>query len=50
VHERATREKIKGKLNRHMHRVLRKLTKKYRLTTKKREKTVMYVEDLVEYL
>ncbi|KAH8787515.1 C2H2 finger domain protein [Hyaloscypha sp. PMI_1271] len=50
VYERATREKIEGKLNRQMHRVLRKLAKKYHLSTKKREKTAMYVEDLAEYL
>lgn len=30
--------------------VLRKLAKRYRLTTKKREKTATYVEDLAEYL
>ena len=30
--------------------VLRKLAKKHRLSTKKREKTAMYVEDLAEYL
>ncbi|KAH7364625.1 hypothetical protein BKA65DRAFT_491766, partial [Rhexocercosporidium sp. MPI-PUGE-AT-0058] len=50
VHERETEEKIKGKMNRHIHRVLKKLAKKYRLSTKKREKTAMYVEDLAEYL
>lgn len=50
VYERATGEKIEGKMNRHMHRVLRKLAKKYKLTRKKREKTAMYVEDLAEYL
>ncbi|KAH8585592.1 hypothetical protein B0O99DRAFT_696323 [Bisporella sp. PMI_857] len=50
VYERAIGEKIDGKLNRNMHRVLRKLAKKHRLTTAKREKTAMYVEDLAEYL
>ncbi|KAH8586142.1 hypothetical protein B0O99DRAFT_665868 [Bisporella sp. PMI_857] len=33
-----------------MHRVLRKLAKKHKLTNKKREKTAMYVEDFVEIL
>jgi hypothetical protein len=30
--------------------VLRKLAKKYYLSTKKYEKAVIYVEDLIEYL
>ncbi|KAH7364046.1 hypothetical protein BKA65DRAFT_128503 [Rhexocercosporidium sp. MPI-PUGE-AT-0058] len=34
VYERATGEKIEGKMNRHMHRVLKKLAKKYRLSTR----------------
>ncbi|KAG9229900.1 hypothetical protein BJ875DRAFT_507659 [Amylocarpus encephaloides] len=50
VYERATREKINRKMNRNIYRVLRKLAKKHRLTTKKREKTAMYVKDLAEYL
>ncbi|KAI9765782.1 MAG: hypothetical protein M1839_005382 [Geoglossum umbratile] len=50
VHERATGEKIRGEINRKIHRILRKLVKKHKLTKGKREKTAMYVEDLVEYL
>ncbi|KAH9206209.1 hypothetical protein DL95DRAFT_438970 [Leptodontidium sp. 2 PMI_412] len=47
VYERATREKIEGKMNRHMHRViLKKLAKKYRLLIKKRDNVAMYIEDL----
>lgn len=33
-----------------MHRVLRKLANKHKLTNKKREKTAMYIEDLVGIL
>ncbi|CZR69582.1 uncharacterized protein PAC_19482 [Phialocephala subalpina] len=50
VYERANGEKIEGKMNRHMHRVLRKLAKKYRLTTKRRDNTAMYIEDLAGVL
>ncbi|KAH8759530.1 hypothetical protein F5882DRAFT_431795 [Hyaloscypha sp. PMI_1271] len=46
VYERATREKIEGKMNRYIHRVLRKLAKKYRLSTKKRDNIAIYIEDL----
>ncbi|KAG9246656.1 hypothetical protein BJ878DRAFT_533103 [Calycina marina] len=46
VYERATGEKIEGKMNRHMHRVLKKLAKKYGLSTKKRDNIAMYIEDL----
>ncbi|KAH7306158.1 C2H2 finger domain protein [Rhexocercosporidium sp. MPI-PUGE-AT-0058] len=50
VYERATGEKIEGKMNRHMHRALRKLAKKYRLSTKKRDNVAMYIEDLASVL
>ncbi|KAH8663686.1 hypothetical protein BGZ60DRAFT_565713 [Tricladium varicosporioides] len=50
VHERATGEKINRKIDRYMHRVLRKLAKKYRLTTKKRDNVAMYIEDLAGVL
>ncbi|CAG8980240.1 hypothetical protein HYALB_00009822 [Hymenoscyphus albidus] len=50
VHERTIGEKIEGKINRNMHRVLRKLVKKYGLSTEKREKTAMYIEDLAGVL
>ncbi|KAF8855964.1 C2H2 finger domain protein [Acephala macrosclerotiorum] len=50
VYERATGEKIERKMNRHMHRVLRKLAKKYRLSTKKRDNVAMYIEDLAGVL
>ncbi|KAF2263259.1 hypothetical protein CC78DRAFT_554127 [Lojkania enalia] len=45
VYERATGEKIEGKTNRSMHKVLRKLVKKYKLSKIGRDKTCMYVED-----
>ncbi|TAQ84190.1 hypothetical protein B7494_g7492 [Chlorociboria aeruginascens] len=48
--EQATREKIKGKVNRYIYQVLRKLAKKYRLTTRKRDNTTMYIEDLAGVL
>ncbi|CAG8982679.1 hypothetical protein HYALB_00000958 [Hymenoscyphus albidus] len=50
VHEKAVGEKIEGKINRKMHRVLRKLVKEHGLTTEKREKTAMYIEDLAGVL
>ncbi|KAI9867510.1 MAG: hypothetical protein M1813_009069 [Trichoglossum hirsutum] len=49
IHERATGEKIREEINRKIHRILRKLVKKHKLTKGKSEKTAMYVEDLVEY-
>ncbi|KAI9764096.1 MAG: hypothetical protein M1840_008901 [Geoglossum simile] len=50
VYEGATGSKINAKLNRQMHRILKKLAKKHGLSTQKREKTAMYIEDLVEVL
>ncbi|KAF2679214.1 hypothetical protein K458DRAFT_422443 [Lentithecium fluviatile CBS 122367] len=50
VYERATGEKIDGKMNRSMRKVLRKLAKKHSLTKIGREKTCMYVEDLGQVL
>jgi len=50
VYERATGEKIEGKMNRHMHRVLKKLAKKYGLSMKKRDNVAMYIEDLAGVL
>jgi len=50
VYERANGEKIEGRMNRHMHRVLRKLAKKYGLSTKKRDNVAMYIEDLAGVL
>ncbi|KAE8441375.1 hypothetical protein EG329_005002 [Mollisiaceae sp. DMI_Dod_QoI] len=46
----ATGEKIEGKMNRYMHRALRKLAKKYRLSTKKRDNVAIYIEDLTGVL
>ncbi|KAF8851636.1 hypothetical protein BDZ45DRAFT_707798 [Acephala macrosclerotiorum] len=51
VYEQATEEKIEKKMNRYMHRVnsvsfLKKLAKKYRLSTKKRDNVAMYIENL----
>ncbi|KAI0410839.1 C2H2 finger domain protein [Xylaria grammica] len=46
VYERATGDKLDAKLNRKMHRALRKLADKYSLSNKKREKRCMTIEDL----
>ncbi|KAF1952281.1 hypothetical protein CC80DRAFT_518793 [Byssothecium circinans] len=46
VYERATGVKLDGKMNRSMHKVLRKLAKKHGLTKIGRDKACMYVEDL----
>lgn len=50
VYERATGDKIDGKTNRSMHKVLRKLAKKHGLKKIGRDKACMYVEDLTEVL
>ncbi|KAH8710290.1 hypothetical protein GQ44DRAFT_714462 [Phaeosphaeriaceae sp. PMI808] len=46
VYERATGVKLDGKMNRSMHKVLRKLAKKHGLKKIGRDKACMYVEDL----
>ncbi|KAH2975874.1 hypothetical protein KXV25_006790 [Aspergillus fumigatus] len=48
VYERATSSKIEKPMNRQMHRVIRKLAKKHKLSSKGREKSAMYVEDLAK--
>ncbi|KAI9889389.1 MAG: hypothetical protein M1814_005325 [Vezdaea aestivalis] len=50
VFERATSEKIDPKVNRQMHRVLRKVAKENGLSNEKREKPPMDVEDVTEFL
>ncbi|ORX95381.1 hypothetical protein BCR34DRAFT_607969 [Clohesyomyces aquaticus] len=45
VYERATSVKIDGKMNRSMHKVLRKLAKKHGLKKIGRDKACMYIED-----
>ncbi|KAF2462711.1 uncharacterized protein BDR25DRAFT_123116 [Lindgomyces ingoldianus] len=46
VYERAAGFKLDGKMNRSMHKVLRKLTKKHSLKKVGQDKACMYVEDL----
>ncbi|EMD84663.1 hypothetical protein COCHEDRAFT_1167444 [Bipolaris maydis C5] len=50
VYERATGVKLDGKMNRSMHKVLRKLAKKHDLKKIGRDKACMYVEDLAQVL
>ncbi|KAI1664624.1 DUF3435 domain containing protein [Pyrenophora tritici-repentis] len=50
VYERATGVKLDGKMNRSMHKVLRKLAKKHDLKKIGRDKACMYVEDLARVL
>ncbi|XP_014550159.1 hypothetical protein COCVIDRAFT_116292 [Bipolaris victoriae FI3] len=50
VYERATSVKLDGKMNRSMHKVLRKLAKKHDLKKIGRDKACMYVEDLARVL
>ncbi|KAF2818073.1 hypothetical protein CC86DRAFT_337582 [Ophiobolus disseminans] len=50
VYERATGAKLDGKMNRSMHKVLRKLAKKHGLKKIGRDKACMYVEDLARVL
>ncbi|KAF1979399.1 hypothetical protein BU23DRAFT_447357, partial [Bimuria novae-zelandiae CBS 107.79] len=50
VYERATSLKLDGKMNRSMHKVLRKLAKKHGLKKIGRDKACMYVEDLTRVL
>ncbi|KAF1352703.1 hypothetical protein EJ07DRAFT_168822 [Lizonia empirigonia] len=50
VYERATGIKLDGKMNRSMHKVLRKLAKKHNLKKIGRDKACMYVEDLARVL
>ncbi|KAJ6199964.1 C2H2 finger domain protein [Bipolaris maydis] len=50
VYERATGVKLDGKMNRSMHKVLRKLAKKHDLKKISRDKACMYVEDLAQVL
>lgn len=47
VYERETGEKLDAKCNRQMHKVLQRLAKKYGLSVQKREKTPMFVEELL---
>ena len=46
MYERATGVKLDGKMNRSMHKVLRKLAKKHDLKKIGRDKACIYVEDL----
>ncbi|KAH8744320.1 C2H2 finger domain protein [Diaporthe sp. PMI_573] len=48
VYERATGEKLDAKLNRKMHRVLKLLAKKHRLSDQKRENRCMTIDNLKE--
>ncbi|KAF2676861.1 hypothetical protein K458DRAFT_379389 [Lentithecium fluviatile CBS 122367] len=50
VYERATTVKLDGKLNRSMHKVLRKLAREHGLKKVGRDKACMYVEDLNQVL
>ncbi|KAH8654664.1 hypothetical protein BGZ61DRAFT_524198 [Ilyonectria robusta] len=50
VYERAVGTKLDPKMNRQMHRVLRKLAKDHDLSTKKRENRCMTIDDLKEQI
>ncbi|KAH8652841.1 C2H2 finger domain protein [Ilyonectria robusta] len=50
VYERAVGAKLDPKMNRQMHRVLRKLAKDHDLSTKKRENRCMTIDDLKEQI
>ncbi|OCK73803.1 hypothetical protein K432DRAFT_311992, partial [Lepidopterella palustris CBS 459.81] len=50
VYKRATGVKLDAKLNRSMHKVLKKLTKQHGLKKVGRDKAYIYVEDLNEVL
>ncbi|KAF2415628.1 hypothetical protein EJ08DRAFT_673832 [Tothia fuscella] len=50
VYERATGQKINGPMTRGMHKILKKLAKKYKLKKAGKEKPCMYYEDLKEVL
>ncbi|KAH7012484.1 C2H2 finger domain protein [Microdochium trichocladiopsis] len=50
VYEKAVGAKLDPKLNRQMHKVLRRLAKDYKLSTKKRENRCMTIDDLKEQI